>query len=297
MKSAVGQQVRTNAALAAQGASSNKAMCLSIDWPNGLVTVRLPGGVDAEPVQMPMVGVPPVVGWRCVVGFFGQSQVCLGPESRPSLGTVASLPSSGVLTVTCADGGTYPVTLDEAATVAVGDRVQLDWGIGGTVIAKPAADPLSGQTLQPGGPSVPGGGTQTKIFYPIGSGTWQDGFYGSGWLDGDLFDGDHRRGAYFYQGIADTIPDSAHGTLRAWMPSGAGSGGNPSLGGHDLGAPVGTLNVTAPRAFPSSGGWVDLSDLFDAFKTGSLLGVGTGGGGNWRFAGSGGQNGALQATY
>lgn len=272
-------------------------MCLSIDWPAGLVTVRLPGGIDAEPVQMPMVGVPPVVGWQCWVGFFGNSQACLGPVTRPALGTVASLPVSGVLTVTCADGGTYPVTLDEGATVAVGDLVQIDWGIGGTVIAIPAADPLTGQSFQPGGPSAPGGGTQTRIFYPIDSGTWQDGFYGSGWLAGDLFDGDHRRGAYFYQGISDTIPDTASGSLRVWMPAGAGSGGDPSLGGHDLGAPVGNLNVTGPRPFSPGGGWVDISDLFDAFKVGSLLGVGTGGGGNWRFGGRGGDNGKIEAVY
>jgi hypothetical protein len=213
------------------------------------------------------------------------------------LATVAGTASGGLIAVTGDDGLPYQVTYTAGATFTSGDRVQVDWTSGGTIVAVPQADPNTGDPIADGG-TVPSGGQQTRVFYPGDSGTWRDGTFASGWLGGELWDSDHNHGAYFYAGIADTIPDNASvQVFQVFMGTTGGYGGNPTVGGHALGGMGPDLSVSGARAFNPNQGWVDISDLFDSFKTGALLGVGTAGGGNWHFPPAGGNAGAINAVW
>lgn len=294
MTAAVRKQAETNQKLLGQAADVRRGTCTGIDWVNGVASVVLPG----TQVNLPMVGVPPVINERCHVGMFGSQMVVLGPVTRPPYGSVSGTPAGGLVTVLCDDNVSRDVTYQDATGLTTGARVLIDWTGGGQIIGLPQADPNTGVPINVPGVIAPGG-AQSRTFNPYSSATWADGTYGSGWKVGGLWDSDHNRGAWFYQGIADTIPDGAsEGHLSLFVPAGTGYGGSPSIGAHSLPGPSGALGLTGVKAIPSGGGWVDISEFFDGFKTGSLLGIGTGGGGNWRFPAAGQSNsGAISASW
>lgn len=294
MSTATELQARTNAALASQGAALQKGTCTAIDWVNGVATVILPG----TQIDLPMVGVAPILNERCWVATVAAQMILLGPVTRPPYGAVAGSPAGGLVTVLCDDTVRRDVTFQDSTGLTSGARVLIDWTGGGQIVGLPQADPNTGLPLNLPGVITPGG-PQAITFNPYTSATWRDGTYGSGWIGGQVWDADHNRGAWFYQGIADTIPDNAvDGHLSIFVPSGDGYGGNPSIGAHALGGPSGTLGITGRKVIPSGGGWIDISEFFDGFKTGALLGIGTGGGGNWKFPPAGQNNsGAIAATW
>jgi hypothetical protein len=201
--------------------------------------------------------------------------------------------------VTGDDGEEYTVTFTDGATFTLGDRVQVDWTSGGTIVALPQADPNTGLPIADGG-SVPGGGAQSRTFNPTGSATYRDGTYASGWVGGEVLCSDHNTGAYFYgTTIADTIPDNAVDVhLSIFMSNLGGYGDAPTIGAHALAGPGPALTVAGP--FPISGvsGWVDITGFAAGFVNGSYLGIGTNHGGNWRFSAAGSNNaGAIAATW
>jgi hypothetical protein len=214
------------------------------------------------------------------------------------LATVAGAATGGLIAVTGDDGLPYQVTYTAGAAFASGDRVQIDWTSGGTIVALPQADPNTGDPIAHGG-SAGGGGAQSRTFNPYASATWRDGFYASGWVDGEVLCSDHNTGAYFYgTTIADTIPDNATDVhLSVFMSNLGGYGDAPTIGAHSLGGPGPALTVAGARPIPGGSGWVDISDLAAGFVNGSYLGVGTNHGGNWRFDAAGSNNaGAIGAT-
>lgn len=295
MTSLAAQQAQTNAELASGSSDLRKGTCTAIDWVAGLASVSIPGGT----LQLPMVGVPPIINERCWIALFGNASVVLGPVTRPPYGTVNGVPAGGLVSVLCDDNVSRTVAYSDATGLTVSTRVAIDWTGGGRVDGTPLADPNTGApiALPPAAPT--GGGQKQRTFNPYASGTWRDGAFASGWVGGDVWDSDHNRGAYFYQGIADTIPDDAVIiAMSVFIAPGAGYGGNPSIGGHSLAGLSGALAITGRRVIPSSGGWIDITDLGNSFKTGALLGIGTGGGGNWHFPAAGQNNsGAISATW
>jgi hypothetical protein len=288
-------QAKANLKFAAGMSSLKQGTCLSIDWASGTALVNTPGGT----IPMPMAGGAPIPNARCWIGFLGNLPICLGAVSRPPLATVAGTASGGLIAVTGDDGLPYQVTYTAGATFASGDRVQVDWTSGGTIVAVPQADPNTGEPITDGG-TVPGGGPQSRTFNPTGSATWRDGFYASGWVGGDVLCSDHNTGAYFYgTTIADTIPDNATDVhLSIYMSVAGGYGDNPTIGAHSLGGPGPDLSVAGPFAIPGSSGWVDITGFASGFITGAYLGIGTNHGGNWRFDSAGVNNaGAIGATW
>lgn len=288
------QQARINQQLAFGQSSARKGTCTAIDWVAGLATVNVPG----SDLLLPMVGVPPILNDLCWIGSMGNTTVVLGPVPRPPYATVTGTPAGGLVTVLCDDTVPRDVTY-QGADPTLGTRVLIDWTGGGAIVLAPLADPTSGAPITTGG-VIHTFGTHSRTFNPYTSATWRDGVYASGWAGGLLWDSDHNRGGWFYKGIADTIPDSAtNGTLKIFVPSGNGYGGNPSIGAHALAGPSGSLaSITGRKVIPASGGWVDISEFFDSFKTGALKGIGTGGGGNWKFPAAGQNNsGAIAATW
>jgi hypothetical protein len=215
------------------------------------------------------------------------------------LATVSGTASSGLIDVTGDDGIDYLVTFTEGATFTSGDRVQIDWTSGGTIVALPQADPNTGQPIADGG-TVPSGGAQSRTFNSTSSATWRDGTYASGWVGGEVLCSDHNTGAYFYgTTIADTIPDNATDVhLSIFMSCAGGYGDPPTIGAHSLGGPTGDLSVVGAFAIPGASGWIDITGFAAGFVNGSYLGIGTNHGGNWRFDAAGTNNaGAIAATW
>lgn len=296
---ATDQQVRTNQKLT-QGLSSLKqGTCVSINWVTGMAMVNVTGGT----VPMPMAGTPPIPNAKCWIGFLGNQPICLGAVARPSLATVSGSPSGGIVRVTGDDGQSYMVAYNAALTPASPTRVLVDWASGGTILCAVSADPVTGTPVEV--PIIGGGGTQSRVFNPVSSGT-QNGSGNSGagsfWTS-QVYCGDTTLGGFFYgDQIAGTVPDGAHivpGSVQVYVDALRTSGGSPSIGVHSLSGRAGVLTVDNPVTVAGGTGWKTLPDSFgDQLKTGARKGVGTRHGGYhiWSPAGSN-NSGALRLSW
>jgi hypothetical protein len=289
-----GAQARTNAELAAGLSRLSSGLCLGINWAEYLVTVNVGGGN----VDIPMAGIAPTIGDRVWIGYLGNQPVCLGPVPRPTTGTVASAPTGAAVIVTGDDGRDYSVAYDVTAELAAGYRVGLDWSIpGGFVLGRLSSDAA---LLAPRTPTAPAPQMGSATFNPTASGTWSS-TYGK-WQTSEVWSSSSTLGAWFYEGVASTIPDGAViDSVRVYVDSLAIlASGAPTIGLHSLSSKGGNgPTVTDAVAVASGSGWKSLPTSFgDALKTGARLGLGTNHGGYHKWSPAGVRNsGALEIRW
>lgn len=295
MSTAEDAQSEKNRRFAAGLSNLRQGTCISIDWAAGTALVNV-GGSTAP---IPMVAAP-IVNARCWVGFLANQPIVLGPVTRPPLGTATAAPSAGIVPVTGDDGQKYTVASD-GFTITSGTRVLLAWGDrGGYVIGLPTADPTTGLPIQTGG-NAAGGGSVTKTFNSVWSGTQNSGYGGgsgtSSFWTSDVWCGDTTLGAWgFGSQIADTIPDTAviDGIGIYVTQTGGGGGSSPTFALHNLLNRGGTLTPTSPVTVSGGSGGVGLPPSFgDALKTGAAYGIATRHGGYWVYSGAA----TLSITY
>jgi len=277
------------------GSGLERGTCATVDWKTGLVEVNLGGGRKV----MPMVGTAPSVNDQVWVATLAGQPVCLGALAKSSLGTIERGPAGGKLTVKGDDGlvSTLPFNFDHAA-FAAGQRVAIDWP-SGTVSYRLSSDPTIEPPAAPAPPAAVSGGQKSVEFAPIDSGSfWQ----GNGtWSKQDVWCTDSYLGAYFYEGIADSIPDTskilsvrlAVTETENRFPASLATFGTHALAGK-TGAPVisGAVSVSA------GSGSKDLpTAIGDALKTGAARGIGTNHGGYHRFGTAASGSGRLFITY
>lgn len=274
------QQAVLNAKMLAGMARKTRGLCMSVDDVTGTAVVNVGGGQQ----PMPIVGVRPTVGFDVWVMYVGQEPLCLGPVFRSPGGVVAVAPVAGKVSVTGDDGVTRSLPYASVLTLAVGDRVVVDWA-SQLVIAKPASEPA----LVPVLPPNPGGGNEIResVFRPVGSGT-----FGTAWFTDQVWAGDTSTGAYFYDGIEATIPDTAPIlSVDLYLHALSTFGGNPLIGLHSLAGKSGPPTVTDAVPVSAATGWKSLPTLFgDLLKTGPRVGVGTNTGGFNKYAPAGENN-------
>ena len=277
----------TAAALAdlQQGLSSTMlGYCDSIDWANGLANIRVGQGL----ISVPMVGPSaPIPQQPARVAWIGGLAVCLGAVPRAQTGKVTAAPSGSVLGFLGDDGRSKSIAYDTTISFAVNDRVLVDWSSGGFAYAKLSADPVTLDPYIVAPPVIVPGGEKSLTFLPNNSGTWSQ-TYGK-WQSSDVWCSDTTLGAWFYAGIADTIPDNAVILeIRVYVDAYYTSGSNPTIGVHNLGAPVGAPLVTNAIAVAGGTGWKALpTSDGDLLKGGAWVGIGTNHGGyhKWNRAG------------
>jgi hypothetical protein len=222
------------------------------------------------------------------VAWIGGQAICLGVIPRSQTGKVSAAPSGGTLQFTGDDNYVKRIAYDSTITFALNDRVLVDWSSGGFAYAKLSADPITlDPTVVPPPVVVPGSGEKSLTFNPNNSGTWSQ-TYGK-WQTSDVWCSDSTLGAWFYAGIADTIPDGATILeIRVYVDAFQTQGSNPTIGVHNLGAPVGAPLVTNAVAVPGGTGWKSLpTSSGDLLKAGAWVGIGTNHGGyhKWNRAG------------
>jgi hypothetical protein len=272
-----------------------RGMCAAVDWKSGLVEVNIGGGSK----RMPMVGTAPAVNDQVWVATLAGQPVCLGSLAKASLGTVERGPSGGKLTVKGDDGlvSNLPYNFDHAP-FAAGQRVALDWP-SGTVMYRLSSDPTIEPPAAPAPPAAVSAGEKSVEFAPVDSGSfWQTN---GSWSKQDVWCTDSYLGAYFYEGIADSIPDTAKITgIRMALnetenrfPGSVATFGTHTLAGKS-GAPVisGAVGVSA-----GSGSKTLPLTFGDALKTGAARGIGTNHGGYHRFGTAASGSGRLFITY
>jgi len=288
MTSAEKQQSAKNAELAAGMSDIRVGTCLSIDWAAHTAKVNIPGST----LDMPMLAAP-VVNARCLVGFYANRPVVLGPEARPPLVTATGPASSGLVKVTGDDGVPYTVAAD-GFSISSGDRLVVLWADrGGFVVGKESADPLTGLPIGTAG-NTPAPSQQSRTFNTVASGSQNSAYMGgsgtSGFWTNDVWAGDTTLGAWIFgTQIADTIPDSAViDAIAIGVNQIGGSGGSsPKFGLHTLGSRAGTIVPTSAVTVPGGTGPKGLPLSFgDALKTGAALGIATAHGGYWIYSGS-----------
>lgn len=279
-------QARRNLDLSLNRAHLSIGVCLSVDVQTGVAVVEVGGGA----VPMAMLN-RPTVGDRVHVLTAGGDRLCLGPAWRSPLGEVVGTPSAGLAAVLLPDGSMHELPYSTALTLSDGDQVAIDWEAG-LIVAEPAAEAAS-----PGSPTGPPGSTvETEhAFYPVASGS-----YGSSWFTNRVYSSDSNIGVFLYEGIADTIPDSAEIlSVGLYLHAIQTYGGNPTIGLHSLTSLSGAPSVTSAVAVPGGTGWKSLPTSFgDALKTGTARGVGTNHGGYHIFApANDGNSGTLTIRY
>lgn len=282
-----------------QGMSDLKVgTCLAIDWVAGTANVNVAGAT----VDLPMVGLPPIVGARCWVGYLAGRPLVLGAVPRSPFATVNGTPSGGLTAVLADDGETYPVTYDTRDTITIGLRVHVDWDCGGMIIGFPAADPYTGQPVPSGGGTVPKTTRKTVTFSPAWSGTTNGTeLTGSGsWGSSNVWCGDSTLGAYgFGNQIDSTIPDAAtivSGYITLGI-DGSDYGDGPHLGTHALSSRSGVLSVGNVFSISSGGGRKTLNaTVLNALKTGAARGIATAHGG-FHIYGAAPGSGAITITW
>lgn len=291
------QQVRTNQKILGGLSDLRQGTCVSIDWPTGMAVVNIPGST----VSIPMAGTAPIPNALCWVGFMGNQPICLGAVARPPLATVAGPAVAGIVSVTGDDGVIYQVAYDTLLTPASADRVLIDWTSGGTILCIPSADPNTGLPVNTPG-EIPSGGSQTRTFNPIDSGTQNGSGDGSGgfWTS-QVYCGSTTVGGYFYGGqIAGSIPDDAViDSVVLHLNAERATGDAPTIGLHTLTTKAGNLVVTSAVTVALGSGDRVLPNSFgDALKTGAAAGVGTHHGGYSIYSPAGvGNSGALTITW
>lgn len=262
------EQAKAIAELGAQRVSHRIVLCTALDQASGVATFNVNGGVQSARV----FGYPPAVGVEALLLYIGGVPFCLGPAYRAPWGVVAELPSAGKVTVSGDDGRPYSVPYADSLDLLVGDRVAIEWS-SGVVVAEPGSEVAEGDTA---GPADGGGGERSWTFWAVDSGS-----YGSRWFTDRVYSSDSNIGVFFYQGIADTIPDSA--TIKSvtlHLDAMQVSGGAPTIGLHALASKSGPPTVSSAVEIGSGSGDFGLPTGFgDALKTGAALGVGTNTGG------------------
>jgi hypothetical protein len=276
-------------------AALSRGTCVSLDWTTGLVEVNLGGGIK----RMPMVGTGPMVGDQVWVASLAGQPVCLGSLPKSALGTIIAEPVGGKVQVRGDDQvvSTLPFNYDHEP-FGVNQRVAIDWQ-SGTVEYRLSSDATIMPPAAPAPPAAATEGPKTVEFSPVDSGSfWQSG---GSWAKADVWCTDSYLGAYFYAGIADTIPDTAQITAvrlsvvetENRFPSSRATFGTHNLGGKS-GAPVISNAVAVPAG---SGTWPLPTSIGDALKTGAARGIGTNHGGYHRFGTAASGSGRLFITY
>lgn len=263
-------EAKQNANIQPQLATLTAGVCLSIDEATGVALISLGGA--AVPVR---IIIRPTPGWPVTVLTIGSQRLCLGPDYRSVTGEVIADPDLGSVTVLTDDGITRTLPYSTVLDLAIGDRVVIDWDHydDGFVVAEPASE--ASAPIVPPPPPTPGGELEYS-FYPVDSGS-----YGSSWFTTRVYSSDSNIGAYFYNGIAASIPDNAE-ILRVsiYLNAEQVSGGDPTFGMHSLASKSGAPTVTDAVSIAPGTGWRDLPLSFgDALKTGAKLGIGTDTGG------------------
>ena len=284
--SAASLQATKNTELAGQAVKKTRGLCMSVDDAAGTAVINIGGGN----VPMPMLS-RPSVGWDVWVLYTGAEMICLGPVFRSPGAVVQTVPAAGLVQVLGNDGRVYVLPYAASLTLGVGDPVVIDWA-SDLVFAKPAAEPVAVVPV----PTASGGVTQREsVFTATDSGT-----FSSSWFGSSVYCGDTTLGAFFYEGIADTIPDAAEiVSVRLYLHATKTSGGAPSIGVHSLTGKSGAPNTDSSVTIAGGSGWKDLPTSHgDLLKTGARRGVGTNHGGYHIFAGAGQNNsGTLVITW
>jgi hypothetical protein len=286
---------RTLGAVPDPGASLTRGQCTALDWETGLVEVNFGGGVK----RMPMLGTGPMVGDQVWVASLAGQPVCLGPLPKSALGTIVAEPADGKVQVKGDDGivSTIPFNYDHQP-LGVNQRVAIDWQ-SGSVSYRLSSDSTIMPPVPPAPPAAATEGQKTVEFAPIDSGSfWQSS---KAWAKTDVWCTDSYLGAYFYEGIADTIPDTAEiiSTRIAVVetenryPSSLATFGTHALAGK-TGAPA----ISNAMPVHTGSGTKDLSKAIgDALKTGAARGIGTNHGGYHRYGTASSGSGRLFITY
>jgi hypothetical protein len=250
-----------------------RALCTAFDPATGMAVFNINGGTQAAPV----VGFPPSVGWEAWLIYVASQPLCLGPVYRSPWGVVAAEPAGGKVEVSGDDGRTYVLPYADSLELAAADRVAIDWA-SGVVMVEPASESVPADVIQPPGAT---GEVRTWNFFPRDSGS-----YGSSWFTTSVFSSDSNVGVFFYDGIADTIPDSAEIiSVSLHLSATRSEGADPTIGLHSEAGKGGAPTVSAAVAVPGGTGDKSLPTSFgDALKTGATLGVGTNHGGYHVFA-------------
>lgn len=276
-----------------QGSSLERGTCVAINWATGFVTVNIGGGERV----MPMMWAGPAVSDQVWVANLGGQPVCLGPLPKAAVGTVQSAPANGKVTVKGDDGLISTLPYNDAVTFAAQQRVAIDWD-SQSVAYKLASDAPVVVPVVPE-PVAPGPQRQTREFAPNGSGS----FYGQSgtWTKDDVWCSDTLIGCYFYDGIADTIPDTARidaVQLAVTETQNSYPSSLATFGTHTLTGRNGSPAVSGAVAVSRGSGTKDLPTSFgDALKTGAARGIGTNHGGLHRFATASAGSGRLFITY
>lgn len=280
----------TAKALAAvPGVRRERGLCVAVDEAMGLAEMNMGGGRQ----WVPMLG-RPTVGHDAWVLYIKDQPLLIGPVYRAVWAVVSGAPDGGKVTVLRDDGVTSTLPYAASLDLVLGDRVTINWA-SGLVDAEPASEPVA---VLPDAPAPATGGEKTLVFQPTDSGT-QNAGSGSFWSQ-LVWASNTTRGAYFYRGIADSLPDNAViVSVRIFLNSEQTQGDNPNIGLHDLGSKSGVLTVTNQVAVPKGTGWKDLPPSFgDLLKVGAKLGVGTNQGGFNKFSAARVNNsGALEVVY
>jgi hypothetical protein len=264
----LGDEVAARFAAAGPAPSLVRAKCVAFNPVSGVATFNINGGSQGAPVT----GFPPAVGVEAWLLYVGGQPLCLGPVYRSPWGVVSAAPSLGKVAVTGDDGVSYLLPYADSLSLAVDDRVSIEWAAG-VVVAEPASEAAPGDT---GGPPPLPGDVRSWTFNPVDSGS-----YGSSWFTDRVYCSDSNVGAYFYAGIADTIPDTAT-ILEVTLFLSAESAlyADSTIGLHAMANKSGPPSVTSAVAVPNGTGLKSLPNSFgDALKTGAALGVGTDHGG------------------
>jgi hypothetical protein len=200
----------------------------------------------------------------------------LGPVARSPWAIVTAAPAAGQVGVTGDDGVVSTLPYADSLELALADRVVIDWA-SGVVIAEPAAEIIPEVPLPPIGGS---GEEKTWTFFPRTGGRGS-GSYNSSWWTERVFASDSNLGAFFYDGIADSIPDDAV-VLRATVHLEAEQDlyAGPNVGLHSLDDKTGPPDVHDLVTLTRGSGDKPLPESFGhRLATGEMKGLVFDGGG------------------
>lgn len=305
MVDSLGVQLAKHASKLGQvSAAAQLGTCVSINQSTQLAVVNVGGG----PVLIPCVGVMPTPQHKCWVVTLGRTMFCIGEQARPAIGTVSGSASAGLLPVTGEDGVSYSLAYNSAITSwSTGQKVLINWNRGGTVLCAVSADPYTHNDLLPDPPVItpPSSGAGSVGISPSWSGTQNSASGGntgtSGFWTANVNSGNTELGAYGYNDVGSSIPDSAtYGHCRIFLAEITGYGSAFTLGTHTLTSEAGTLvvanSITPTEASP---GWWELgATIFNLLKTGAATGIATDHGGYHSFYPAGQNNsGALDIAW
>lgn len=205
----------------------------------------------------------------------------LGPvATSPTFGRITATGTPRV-TVALTDGTTHELFYLVSAypEPSVDDDVKIDWSDGGIILGKVTGVPASDYFPPPAGGS--GGSNsnpqQSPEFVATDSGNFWTG--GGTWNKDEVWCSPSNTGAWFYQGIADTIPDTATITsVQVYLNESYNQYPTnlAGIGLHSATGKNGNPGIRSAVDISAGSGWKDLPLAFgDELKTGAALGVGT----------------------